>query len=264
MSCSSGQRSSFRPEPRVNSSRTSSRSGATLGYSLDALVQGLREIVEGHPVRTVDERCELRCRKDGAHGNGWGSGLTSSSQHRPASQPGSSGCLVETPAAEEPRVMRDVESAEPGSDDASHHEAELGDVGRSDIDRIGRRARCGNPVAERNDPLGRPGAREWRDRVRRASCHHSHRGTQPRGRDRDRRSRGCDRRRTRSAHRPGRDRGRVRAMRAWRLPSGRRRPRRAPSARPARRSERRRPPPPAPPGTRMARERCRGSSAAGE
>ena len=40
--------------------------------------------------------------------------------HRAAPQPGCGSCLVETAAAEEPRLVRDIEPAEPRSDDASH------------------------------------------------------------------------------------------------------------------------------------------------
>ena len=173
------------------------------GYSLEPSCRASARSSRATPFVTVDERCELRCRKDASSRERMGVGVDVVLAHRAAPQPGCGSCLVETAAAEEPRLMRDVEPAELRSDDASHREAEFGDVGRCDVDRIGRRARRDDPVAECGDPFGRPGALEWQDRRSAVSARRSRRETPLRRRDRDPRSRGCDRRTTRSAPRVG-------------------------------------------------------------
>ena len=74
---------------------------------------GLRRIVERDTAQAVDDGGELRGRQDARHGNGCGSGLTL--DRRPSTlgaQPEARRGLVETPAAEEPCVVGDVEPAE--------------------------------------------------------------------------------------------------------------------------------------------------------
>ncbi len=68
--------------------------------------------------------------------------------------------FVEPGAAEESRVVGDVETAELGRDHAGNGETELGDIGRGDVDGVCSRAGSLDPAAESFKPALRARAFE--------------------------------------------------------------------------------------------------------